>query len=131
MTGPRASRGKGWHENTGDTQYPRTAPSTQCRPRFADDLLKTKSRVTLTEEEDSRRSRAAETANLSSKAKTKLVTFGSKAIYQAFMFNGNEVDRVELYKYLRFEFHTIKNLAQGVLQRDSAEQLLQRKRCIP
>ncbi len=35
-------------------------------------------------------------------AKTKVVTFGSKATCQAFMFNGNEVERVESYIYLGF-----------------------------
>ena len=33
-------------------------------------------------------------------AKTKVVTFGSKAACQAFVFNSNEVERVESYKYL-------------------------------
>ena len=49
-------------------------------------------------------------------AKTKVVTFGSKAACQAFVFNSNEVERVESYKYLGFEFHATKNLAHGVLQ---------------
>ena len=49
-------------------------------------------------------------------AKTKVVTFGSKAACQAFIFNSNEVERVETYKYLGFEFHAIKNLAHGVSQ---------------
>ena len=47
-------------------------------------------------------------------AKTKVVTFGSKAACQAFIFNSNEVERVETYKYLGFEFHATKNLAHGV-----------------
>ncbi len=47
---------------------------------------------------------------------TKVVTFGSKAACQAFIFNSNEVERVETYKYLGFEFHATKNLAHGVLQ---------------
>ncbi len=37
-------------------------------------------------------------------AKTKVVTLGSKATCQAFMFNGNEVERVESYKYLGLNF---------------------------
>ncbi len=49
-------------------------------------------------------------------AKTKVVTFGSKAACQAFMFNSNEVERVESYKYLGFEFHATKSLAHGVSQ---------------
>jgi len=53
-------------------------------------------------------------------AKTKLVTTGSKAACQAFMLNNNEVERVESYKYLGFEFHATKNLAHGVLQLVSA-----------
>ncbi len=59
-------------------------------------------------------------------AKTKVVTFGSKAACQAFVFNNNEfeVERVESYKYLGFEFHATKNLAHGT-------SLLQKKRCIP
>ena len=36
-------------------------------------------------------------------SKTKVVTFGSKAACQAFIFNSNEVERVESYKYLGFE----------------------------
>ena len=35
-------------------------------------------------------------------AKTKVVTFGSRAKCQAFTFNGNEVERVQSYKYLGF-----------------------------
>ena len=42
-------------------------------------------------------------------AKTKVVTFGSRArcqlSLQTFTFNGNEVERVQLYKYLGFELH--------------------------
>ncbi len=53
-------------------------------------------------------------------AKTKVVKFGSKATCQAFMFTGNEVERVESYKYLGFEFHATKNLARGVSQLVSA-----------
>ena len=48
-------------------------------------------------------------------AKTKVVTFGSKlSACQTFMFNNNEVERVESYKYVGFEFHATKNLAHGV-----------------
>ena len=47
-------------------------------------------------------------------AKTKVVTFGSRAKCQAFTFNGNEVERVQSYKYLGFEFHATKNLSHGV-----------------
>ena len=54
------------------------------------------------------------------KPKTKVVTFGSKAACQAFVFNSNEVERVESYKYLGFEFHATKNLAHGVSQLVSA-----------
>ncbi len=49
-------------------------------------------------------------------AKTKVVTFGSKAACQAFIFNSNEVERVESCKYLGFEFHATKNAAHGVSQ---------------
>ncbi len=49
-------------------------------------------------------------------AKTKVVTFGSKAACQAFIFNSNEVERMESYKYLGFEFHATKSLAHGVSQ---------------
>ena len=53
-------------------------------------------------------------------AKTKVVTFGSRAQCQAFMFNGNEVERVQSYKYLGFEFHATKSLAHGVSKLVSA-----------
>ena len=33
---------------------------------------------------------------------------GSRARCQAFTFNGNEVERVQSYKYLGFEFHATK-----------------------
>ncbi len=36
------------------------------------------------------------------------------------MFNSNEVERMESYKYLGFEMHTTKILAHGVLQLVSA-----------
>ncbi len=36
------------------------------------------------------------------------------------MFNSNEVERMESYKYLGFELHTTKILAHGVLQLVSA-----------
>lgn len=49
-------------------------------------------------------------------AETKVVAFGSKAACQAFIFNSNEVERMETYKYLGFEFHATKNLAHGVSQ---------------
>ena len=41
-------------------------------------------------------------------AKTKVVTFGSRARCQAFTFSGSEVERVQSYKYLGFEFHATK-----------------------
>ena len=41
-------------------------------------------------------------------AKTKVVTFGSRAKCQAFTSNGNKVERVQSYKYLGFEFHATK-----------------------
>ena len=41
-------------------------------------------------------------------AKTKVVTFGSRARCQAFTFNGNKVERAQSYKYLGFEFHATK-----------------------
>jgi len=47
-------------------------------------------------------------------------TFGSKAACQAFVFNNDEVERVESYKYLGFEFRATKNLAHGVSQLVSA-----------
>ena len=47
-------------------------------------------------------------------AKTKVVTFGSRARCQAFTFNGNEAERVQSYKYLGFEFRATKNLSHGV-----------------
>ena len=53
-------------------------------------------------------------------AKTKVVTFGSRARCQTFTFNGNEVERVQSYKYLGFEFHTTKNLSNGVSKLVSA-----------
>ena len=48
--------------------------------------------------------------------KTKVVMLRSKAACQPFIFNSSELERVESYKYLGFEFHAIKNLALGVLQ---------------
>ena len=53
-------------------------------------------------------------------AKTKVVTFGSRARCQAFTFNGNEVERVQSYKYLGFEFHATENLSHGVSKLVSA-----------
>ena len=53
-------------------------------------------------------------------AKTKVVTFGSRARCPAFTFNGNEVERVQSYKYLGFEFHAIEKLAHGVSKLVSA-----------
>ena len=53
-------------------------------------------------------------------AKTKVVTFGSRAKCQAFTFNGNEVESVQSYKYLGFEFHATKNLSHGVSKLVSA-----------
>ena len=43
-------------------------------------------------------------------AKTKVVTFGSRARCQAFTFNDSEVERIQSYKYLGFELHATKNL---------------------
>ena len=37
-----------------------------------------------------------------------------KSCMQAFIFNSNEVERVESYKYIGFEFHATKSLAHGV-----------------
>ena len=53
-------------------------------------------------------------------AKTKVVTFGSRARCQAFTFNGIEVERVQLYKYLGFDFHAIKALNHGIFKLVSA-----------
>ena len=53
-------------------------------------------------------------------AKTKVVTFGSRAKCQAFTFNGIKVERVQSYKYLGFEFHATKNLSHGVSKLVSA-----------
>ena len=53
-------------------------------------------------------------------AKIKVVTFGSRARYPAFTFNGDEVDRVQSYKYLGFGFHATKKLAHGVSELVSA-----------
>ena len=47
-------------------------------------------------------------------AKTKVVTFGSRARCQTFTFDGNEVERVQSYKYLGVEFHASKTLSHGV-----------------
>ena len=52
--------------------------------------------------------------------KTKVVTFGSRARSQTFTFNGNEVERVQSYKYLGFKFHATKNLSHGVSKLVSA-----------
>ena len=60
-------------------------------------------------------------------AKTKVVTFGSRARCQAFTFNGNEVERVQSYKYLGFEFHATKNLSQL----SPSLFLLPTKQCMP
>ena len=49
-----------------------------------------------------------------------MVTFGSRARCQAFTFNGNEVECVQSYKYLGFEFHATKNLSHGVSKLVSA-----------
>ena len=53
-------------------------------------------------------------------AKTKVVTFGSRARCQAFTFNGNEVERVQPYKYLGREIHATKALTHGVSKLVSA-----------
>ena len=53
-------------------------------------------------------------------AKTKVVTFGSRARCQIFTFNGNEVGRIQSYKYLGFEFHATKNLSHGISKLVSA-----------
>ena len=53
-------------------------------------------------------------------AKTKVVTFGSRASCQAFKFNGSEVERAQSYKYLGFEFHATKALTHGVSKLVSA-----------
>ena len=45
---------------------------------------------------------------------------GSRARCQAFTFNGNEVERVQSYKYLGFELHATKNLSHGVSKLVSA-----------
>ena len=52
--------------------------------------------------------------------KTKVVTFGSRARCQTFTFNGEEVERVQSYKYLGFEFHATKNVSHGVSKLVSA-----------
>ena len=49
-------------------------------------------------------------------AKTKVVTFGSKAACRPCIFNSNKLDRVGSYKYLGFKFHATKNLAHRVSQ---------------
>ena len=53
-------------------------------------------------------------------AKIKVVTFGSRARCQAYTFNGNEVERIQSYKYLGFEFHATKNLSHGASKLVSA-----------
>ena len=53
-------------------------------------------------------------------AKTKVVTFGSRASCQAFKFNGSQVERAQSYKYLGFEFHATKALTHGVSKLVSA-----------
>ena len=69
------------------------------------------------EQEEVREFKGVTAAGLSvNLTKTKVVTFGSKAACQAFLFNSNEVERVESYKYLGVEFHATKNLAHGVSQ---------------
>ena len=50
-------------------------------------------------------------------AKTKV---DSRYRCPAFTFNGNEVERVQSYKYLGSEFHVIKKLAHGVSKLVSA-----------
>ena len=60
-------------------------------------------------------------------AKTKVVTFGSKARSQTFPFNGNEVQRMQSYKYLGFESHATKILSHGVSKLVSAAN----KQCTP
>lgn len=46
--------------------------------------------------------------------KTEVVTFGSGANCQACFFNRNEVEHVQSYKYLGFEFHATKGFAHSV-----------------
>ena len=53
-------------------------------------------------------------------AKTKVVTFGSRARCQAFTFNGIEVERIQSHKYLGFKFHATKKLNHGVSKLVSA-----------
>ena len=53
-------------------------------------------------------------------AKINVVTFGSGARCQTFTFNGNEVEHVQSYKYLGFEFHATKKLDYGVSKLVSA-----------
>ena len=53
-------------------------------------------------------------------AKTKVVTFGSRARCQAFTFNGIKVERVQSYNYLGFEFNATKKLNHGVSKLVSA-----------
>ena len=53
-------------------------------------------------------------------AKTKVVTFGSRARCQVFTFNGSEVERVQSCKYLESGFHATKKLSHGVSKLISA-----------
>ena len=52
--------------------------------------------------------------------KTKVITFGSRPSCQAFILSGSEMERVQSYKYLGFEFHATKNVAHGVSKLVSA-----------
>ena len=63
-------------------------------------------------------------------AKTKAVTFGSRASCPAFAFNGNEVERIQSYKFLGFEFHATKKLAHGISKLVSANNCFA-KQCMP
>ena len=53
-------------------------------------------------------------------ARTKVVTFASRARCQAFTFNGSKEERVQSYKYLGFEFHATKALTRGISKLVSA-----------
>ena len=57
-------------------------------------------------------------------AKTKVVTFGSRATCQAFTFTDNEVERVQSYncKYLGFTLHATKKLSHGVVTNFAVQQ---------
>ena len=45
---------------------------------------------------------------------------GAPTIHGIFTFNGNEVEHVQSYKYLGFEFHATKNLSHGISKLVSA-----------